>query len=122
MLVISIKLAGDEAEDAGEVESELPHLKGMKKRSRRLPVRLRVSVDGQIVHEGVYEPRGVRGDSASVGTVELPVEPGKRIVTVELDGSPRSDTWAHVHSREVEFSFGRRRVVQFEDGFHWDGE
>lgn len=120
MLVVSFKLAGDEGAEAAAVETELAHMKGMKQRTRRLPVRLRVTVDGVVVHEGAYEPRGIRGDSASIGTIELPIEPGKRAIRIELDGTANAEKWAHREESRVDFELGRRRVVQFEGGFRWD--
>ena len=122
MLVVAFKMAGNETEEAGEVESELKHMKGMKKRTRRLPVRLRVSVDGVVVHEQAYEPHGVRGDSASIGTLELAMEPGLHVLEIALSGSDDEGHWDHVEHREVLFEANRRRVVQFEDDFRWDNE
>jgi len=120
VLVVAFKLAGNEAEAAADVESELPHMKGMKKRSRRLPVRLRVTIDGVVVHEQAYEPKGVRGDSASVGAIELAMQPGLHEIEVALGGSADSGKWDHVERHKVRFEHNRRRVLQFDEGFRWD--
>lgn len=120
VLVVAFKLAGDEAEAAADVESELPHMKGMKKRARRLSVRLRVTIDGVVVHEQAYDPKGVRGDSASVGTIELAMQPGLHEIEVALSGSADSGKWDHVERHFVRFEQNRRRVLQFDEGFRWD--
>lgn len=120
VLVVAFKLAGDEAEAAADVESELPHMKGMKKRARRLPVRLRVTIDGVVVHEQAYDPKGVRGDSASVGTIELAMQPGLHEIEVALGGSADSGKWDHVERHFVRFEQNRRRVLQFDEGFRWN--
>lgn len=130
MLVVAFKLAGDEEEAAEDVASELPHMQGMKKRTRRMPVWLRVTVDGVMVHEQAYEPKGVRGDSASLGTVELAMQPGAHEIVIALRSSGKAgghddhsvEKWDHIERRRVDFEPNRRRVVQFENGFRWDGE
>jgi quinol-cytochrome oxidoreductase complex cytochrome b subunit len=116
-LVVTFKLAGDEAEEAEEIETGLDHMQGLKSRTRRLPVRMQVLVDGELVHEQAYEPRGVRGDSSSVGIVELPVKPGARQVIVRL--GHKAEGWQHVEERTIEFTEGRRRVLRYEGGFRW---
>lgn len=120
MLVVSFKHAGAEVEDSAEVETGLDHLKGMKRRTRRLPVRLRVSVDGELLLERAYEPRGIRGASASMATEEIALKPGRYEVVMTLGGSEDVDDWTHVERRVVEFKEGRRRVLRFDQGFHWD--
>jgi hypothetical protein len=116
-LVVTFKLAGDEANEAEEIETGLDHMRGLKARTRRLPVRIQVLVDGEVVHEQAHEPRGVRGDSASVGIVELPVRPGTRRVVVRL--GHEAEGWQHIEERDVEFVEGRRRVLRYEGGFRW---
>jgi quinol-cytochrome oxidoreductase complex cytochrome b subunit len=122
MLVVSFKHAGQEKRETGEVASELGHLKGMKERSELVPVRLRVLVDGEVVHEGTYEPRGIRNNSASVGAVSLPVAPGARRVQVWLGESADEGEWTYRLDETIEFSESRRRVVQFDasHGFRWE--
>jgi quinol-cytochrome oxidoreductase complex cytochrome b subunit len=119
-LVVTFKLAGDEAEEAQEVDTRLDHMRGLKTRTRRLPIRMEVLVDGEVVHAGTYEPRGLRGDSASVGVEELAVVPGVRRVEVRL--GHEAEGWQHVDARELRFVEGRRHVVRFEGGFRWPAE
>jgi hypothetical protein len=117
---VAFKHAGAEVTEGEEVSTELKHLQGMKQRTRRLPVRLRITVDGEVVHEEAFEPRGVRGDSASVGTVELALTAGRHEIEVAL-GDTAGDEWSHVHRETVTFESGRRRVLQFEEVYAWDG-
>lgn len=122
MLVVAFKHAGQPLASDAEVETELPHLKGMKKRQELSPVRLRVLLDGQVVHEQSYDPRGIRRNSASVGLAELGVTPGKHTVEVRIGQTPDPAEWSWQATQELEFTPGRRRVVQFDadNGFRWD--
>ncbi len=121
-LAVTFKHAGKPLEEAGAVDSELPHLKGMKKRAALCPVRLRVLVDGELVHDGVYDPRGIHNNSASVGVVELGVTAGRHRVEVRLGDTPDPAEWTWQATQELEFEAGRRHVVQFDSdaGFRWD--
>lgn len=122
LLIVSFKHAGKEKEQAGEVESELAHMKGMKTRVELLPVRLRVKVDGEVVLDQAFDPRGIRKNSASVGTCEFPMQPGRHKVEVAIGDTGDASEWSYVESRDVEFEPSRRRVVQFDagHGFVWD--
>ena len=122
MLIVSFKHAGQQIQEQGEVDSELPQFKGMKERAELLPVRLRVAVDGEIVLEQVFEPRGVHHNSASVGSCEIPMQPGMHRVEVWIGDSADANEWTYKGSWETEFENSHRRVVQFdtEHGFEWD--
>lgn len=122
MLSVAFKHAGQPLESEASVETELPHLKGMKQRQELSPVRLRVLVDGKVVHEQAYDPRGIRNNSASVGLVELGMTPGRHVVEVQIGQTPDANEWTWRQARELEFQSGRRRVVQFDSdhGFRWD--
>ena len=122
MLVVSFKHAGAEIVDAGEVASELDHLKGMKRRAPRQPVRLRVRINGEVVLEQAYEARGVRGAGASSATVEFAMQAGVHDIEVALGETADTDEWTYVEHGQIEFTAGRRRVVQFDGGFRWEGK
>ncbi|MBZ0136807.1 MAG: cytochrome b N-terminal domain-containing protein [Planctomycetes bacterium] len=121
-LIVSFKHAGQEKSSQDDVDTELGHLKGMKERAELLPVRLKVAVDGVVVHEQSYDPRGIRNNSASVGTVELPLRDGRHRVQVWIGDGVDDDAWAFALDEEVDFEKSRRRVVQFDmsHGFRWD--
>lgn len=122
MLVVSFKLAGEEKATTEEVSTELGHLKGMKERAELVPVRLRVSVDGKVVHEERYDPRGIRRNSASVAAVELPMQPGSHRVQVWIGAGADESQWTYQLDEKVSFEASRRRVIQFDKshGFRWD--
>lgn len=122
MLVVSFKQAGAEVSASDDVDSELGHLKGMKGRSELQPVRLRISIDGEVVHEEAFEPKGVHNDSASVGTVSLPMEPGQHDVIVEIGITDDPKEWTYREEHTVEFKKDRKRVLQYDQqqGFWWD--
>ncbi len=122
MFVFAFKHAGQEVEDGDAVETELKHLEGMKRRTRRMPVRVRISVDGQVVHDQSYPPRGIRGDSASVGTIELGVQPGEHEIEVAVSDSAQPDDWSRIARRSVMLEAGRRLTLQLDNDFHWDGD
>ncbi|MCC6465749.1 MAG: cytochrome b N-terminal domain-containing protein [Planctomycetes bacterium] len=121
-LVVSFKQAGAQTEEGEAVQSTLPHMQGMKKRVELLPVRLRVSVDGQVVHEASYEARGVRKNSASIAIEELAVAPGLHRVRIEIGSTADAAQYNFAAEETLEFGAGRRRVVQFEEstGFRWE--
>ncbi len=86
---------------------------------RRAPVRLRVTVDGSVLVDREYRPRGFRrdGPSTALETIEMPAESG--YLRVQLNDSADPETWTHEWSGMIDFSARDRRVLLFEDGeFH----
>lgn len=122
MLIVSFKLAGQDKSAGGDVDTELGHMKGMKDRVALEPVRVRIVIDGQVVHEQSYAPRGIHDNSASVGAVELPMETGRHRVQVWLGETSNPDEWTWVFDEEVDFEQSHRRVIQFDKshGFRRD--
>ncbi|MCK6528417.1 hydrogenase iron-sulfur subunit [Myxococcota bacterium] len=126
-LVVSFELPGQVAEDcrepdAAESAARPVHMRQAKICERaRVPVRLRVTVDGRVVLERSYPPRGIWGDGNSLALEHLPVEPGTRRVEVAIGASPDGATWDHVEERILEFGEEGRRVALFEKGhgFGW---
>ena len=124
-LVVSFKHPGQSVERSGtedEDEDLLPHMRRPASTERvRVPVRLRVLVDGHLVHDRAYEPAGVFSDGASIAIASIPVERGRHRVRVQLADSPRHDEWAHEDERIVEFESSRQTVVLFDrvSGFSW---
>jgi len=131
-LAVAFKLAGPVSESCvTRTPEELAALPPHKRvpevcERRRADIRLRIDVDGEVVHDHVYPPQGVFGDGAS-NAVELVVVPeGERRVRVALgpeDPDRPSDAWRpeHVAEQALTFTPQRRRVVRFErhDGFMW---
>lgn len=120
-LIVSFKLAGQELTQEALEDTELDHLKGMKKRLELSPVRLKILVDGKVVHEEIYQPRGIRNNSASVGTVSFPMQVGEHTVRVLLSDTAEDGKWTFQTEQSIEFEKSHRRVVQFDEqhGFDW---
>lgn len=88
----------------------------------RAPVRLRVRVDGIVLLERSYPPRGVRGDEPSVALERIAVAPGTRDLSIEIGETYDPREWIHRGSRRMDFRHGARRVVLFDrvSGFLWE--
>ncbi len=83
---------------------------------RRAPVRLRVTVDGLVLVDREYRPRGFRGDgpSTALETIEMPVGAGH--LRVQVSDSAEPETWTHEWSGEIDFTPRDRRVLLFDAG------
>ncbi|MFW5875300.1 MAG: hydrogenase iron-sulfur subunit [Myxococcota bacterium] len=127
-LVVSFKHPGATGENCRTLteaeKAELPvHMRRDEVCERgRADVRLRVRIDGDVVHQQGYEPRGLFGDGNSVAIVRLPVEPGERRVEIALGETSDPTEWTHRSSKRLEFEDGSRRVVLFGrgSGFRWE--
>jgi coenzyme F420-reducing hydrogenase delta subunit len=88
----------------------------------RLPVRLRVTVDGEVRVARSVPARGLFGDGLSVAMETLPLAPGEHVVRVEIGDSADGGEWQHVSERAFAAAAGERRVVVFDrsDGFVWE--
>lgn len=86
----------------------------------RVPVRLRVTVDGEVAVERSYAPQGIWSDGNSVAMERIPVAPGRRRVEVAIGETGDADEWTWTDAREVEAG-EERRVVLFDrsTGFAW---
>ena len=80
----------------------------------RVPVRLRVQVDGQTVHDQSYQAKGLSKDGPSIAVVRLPVASGSHMVLVELNDSGKLDDWSQHWSETVVFQENHLRVVLFD--------
>jgi coenzyme F420-reducing hydrogenase delta subunit len=128
-LVVSFKHPGRAGEDCRELSPEelekLPvHMRQPRVCQRVRPsVRLRVRVDDAVVLERAYAPGGVAGDGNSIAIERLPVEPGRRVVSVELGETSDPKEWTYREERAVEFLPAERRVLLFDRliGFTWHG-
>jgi ferredoxin/coenzyme F420-reducing hydrogenase delta subunit len=103
-----------------ELARRLPHMRAQVNVTReRVPVRLRVQVDGQVVYDQSFQPKGLSKDGPSIAVVRLPQSPGSHQVRVELADTADADQWTRQWSETVEFQENRNRVVLFdtEGGF-----
>ena len=88
---------------------------------RRTDVRLRVTIDDQLVSERTLPPGGLWGDKNSVALETFEVSPGSHRVEIAISDSSQPEEWTFTAEDTIEFAGGKRRVVLFdrEEGFSW---
>jgi coenzyme F420-reducing hydrogenase delta subunit len=126
-LVVSLKHPGIASENCRtltqeELASTPVHMRRERVCERtRLPVRLRVAIDGAIALEDVIEPSGIWRDGNSVAVERISVEPGAHNVSVAIGDTADADEWSFKEARTISFSDDARRVVVFDRvaGFSW---
>lgn len=126
MLVVSFKHPGQIAPTTApkKVSSEklLPHMRGIQQTERRrVPVRLRVWLNGSVVLQQAYRPKGVFEDGNSIAIAHIPVQAGTHLVRIEIGDSADPNSWNHQTSRHIEFKSSHRKVILFDKmgGFQW---
>jgi hypothetical protein len=125
--VVSIKHVGKAGEHCRtltpeELAARPVHMRQARECARgRAPVRVRVSVDGQVVQARQLDGSGLFGDGPSIGVITVPVTPGAHAVRVELGETHDPAEWTHVGERQLDWPEHGRRVVQFDraTGFAW---
>lgn len=126
-LVVTFKHPGRTSEECRDVSPEEqaklpPHMRRDRICDRHRPdVRLRISIDGQVVSESSHPPSGLWSDGNSIAVERIPIALGTHRVRVEIGDAPEEDAWSHVTEEEVEFTREARRVVTFDRlaGFGW---
>lgn len=118
-LVVSLHHSGEVLQPRAltkeELDRRLPHMRAQVNTAReRAPVRLRVQVDGRVVSDRAFAPKGFSRDGASVGLVRLPVAPGAHAVRVDLADTAAPEAWTRHWEETVAFETNRLRVLQFE--------
>jgi coenzyme F420-reducing hydrogenase delta subunit/Pyruvate/2-oxoacid:ferredoxin oxidoreductase delta subunit len=119
-LVVTFKHPGRRSEvcrtrSAEELERLPVHMRQAEVCERaRAPVRLRVSLDGALAIDEVFEPKGLWNDGSSVAVRALPVAAGERRVRVEIGDGPDANEWNHRTEQLVAFDERTRRVVAFD--------
>ncbi len=107
---------------AEELEALPVHMRQAEVRERRrMPVRMRVHVDGQLAWEGTYSPKGIWGDGPSVAVQAISVEPGSHKIEVAVGDGPDKGEWQFSDEKRIEFTTEKRRIVIFDrvTGFSW---
>jgi ferredoxin/coenzyme F420-reducing hydrogenase delta subunit len=98
-----------------ELARRLPHMRAQVNVTReRVPVRLRVQVDGRVVHDQTYAAKGLSKDGPSIAVARLAVTPGRHEVSVEIADTADPERWTRTWSQTVEFKERRRSVVLFD--------
>ncbi len=81
----------------------------------RSPVRLRIAIDGEVVHEQAHDPGGLFGDEHSVAIVRLPITPGRHQLDVAIGETRDPTEWTHSTTESVDIPERPiRRVLLFD--------
>jgi coenzyme F420-reducing hydrogenase delta subunit len=98
-----------------ELDKLLPHMRTQVSLTReRVPVRLRVKVDGVTVHDQKYRPRGLAKDGSSLAIVRLLQQPGMHTVSVQLADTADVEKWTQIWEQKIEFRENHISVVMFD--------
>ncbi len=98
-----------------ELDRRLPHMRAQVNVTReRVPVRLRVRIDGEIVSDDRYQPKGFSKDGPSIAVVRLRMVPGAHRVQVELADTADAEAWTRSWDETVAFETNRVRVILFD--------
>lgn len=112
-LVVTFKHPGVVAEHCRKAtEAELAkqpiHMRRPEIRERRrLPVRLRVDVDGQVALSKEYAPSGLWGDGSSLAMERVHARPGVHRVRVRLGDDADPEAWRADEERELQLRRAR---------------
>ena len=119
-LVVTFKHPGQVSERCRELTPEekerLPvHMRRDRACDRaRASVRMRVRVDGDLVVNGTFAPKGIWHDGNSVAVKVIPLSIGEHTVEVEIGDSHDPDEWRYRTVKALEFTADARRVVAFD--------
>jgi hypothetical protein len=80
----------------------------------RVPVRLKIQVDGQTLFDQSVRPRGLRSDGPSIAVARFPVSAGRHEIKVDLADTADTNAWTKSWNQTVEFQTNQIRVVLFE--------
>ena len=103
-----------------ELAKRLPHMRAQVNVTReRAPVRLRLQVDGQIVFDQSFQPKGLSKDGPSIAIARLPMTAGQHEVRIEMADTIDPNAWTKQWSETVSFESNRTRVILFDtkEGF-----
>ncbi len=120
-LIVSFRHSGEllEAErrfTEEELERLPPHMRTeFVSSGERVPVRMRVYLDGTLLVEQEYRPRGLRRDGPSTAMERIELPEGTHTLRVLINDTAHPDVWPHEWSGEVDFRSGDRRVLLFGD-------
>ncbi len=126
-LVVSLKHPGAVSENcrtasAEELASQPVHMRRTRVCDReRVPVRLRVSLDGKPAVLKHITPSGIWQDGNSVAVERIAVQPGEHRVSVGIGETADPDEWSFNDEVDLLFTSDTRRVVVFDRvaGFSW---
>lgn len=125
LLLVSFKMKGEAVLTEEREDSQLlDHMRSRdtQRVERRAGIRLRIVSDGEVLHEGSYQPSGLFRRGYSNALVEVPLEPGSHTLEVflgdDLDGLYK---WREKDTQTLEFETGTRAVLRYDElhGFRW---
>lgn len=108
----------------------LPHMKSPTRDiiEKRANIRLQLLLNGKIIKDEVYEPKGIRKRGYRNALINIPIEPGFHRITINL-GDASSTTknnkeqeWIrYTDNRNIEIQRGNFLVILFEEShfFRW---
>lgn len=79
----------------------------------RLPLRVELDIDGELMLSVVAEPSGLWSDGPGSIYERFNVSPGEHTITVRLRDSAREDGWDYMHSEVVSLEPARYFTVTF---------
>jgi hypothetical protein len=79
----------------------------------RLPLTVRVEIDGRLLAEVKAPPSGLWNDGPASVYERFEVEPGPHTITAKLRQSSRPDGWDFTHSEDVTLVAGRYFTITF---------
>lgn len=99
---------------AEELAKLPPHLRAEQDCEReRSPVRIRVEIDGHLLHDEVVAPAGLRKDGASSTYRRLPIAAGEHHLKVMVNDDRRVEGFNHEGERTVALAPGQVVLVDF---------
>lgn len=99
---------------AEELAKLPPHLRTEQDCGReRSPVRIRVEIDGELLHDEVVPPAGLRRDGASSTYRRIPIAAGEHRLKVLVNDDRRVEGFNHQGERSVTLSPGQVVLVDF---------
>ena len=79
----------------------------------RLPLTVRLEMDGELLQEIEAPPSGLWSDGPASVYERFEVEPGRHTITARLRQSNRPDGWDYAHSEDVVLVAGRYFTITF---------
>lgn len=91
-----------------------PNMRRAEKCEReRLPLTVRLEIDGTLVAEIEAPPSGLWSDGPASVYERIEVEPGEHSITTRLRDTNRGDGWDYTHTEQVVLEPGRYFTITF---------
>jgi hypothetical protein len=79
----------------------------------RLPVTIRLMMDGAPIYDAVLEPGGLSGDGQAKAYEKFVVSPGRHLIEARLRDSKRTEGFDYQGSFEAELTPGQNLAIDF---------